>query len=73
MVKEKPAASRKAALTEPKVFTQLSTAETDLVTLELRHRLMTVLLLLVLFGLIWILFHFTGVDEKIYSLFKITS
>ena len=69
----KAKASVKKTAVEPKTFTQLSPVETGLVKLELRHRLMTVVLILALFGVIWLLFRFTGIDEKIYSIFKIVS
>lgn len=58
---------------KPVEYTQLTLVETALVRLELRHRLYTVAIILIGFGLLWLLFHFTGVDEKIYSLFKLNA
>ncbi len=51
----------------PVAYTQLSPEETRIVWLELRHILMTACIILAFFFVIWLVFHYTNIDDKIYS------
>lgn len=55
----------------PPTYTQLSTEETRVVWLELRHVIMTACIILLFFLVTWLAFHFTNIDDKIYSFFHL--
>lgn len=62
-----PKEIKKEKSNKTEIFTQLPDQEVEIVKLELRHILFTGSLILILFLGLWLLAHFTQLDEKLYS------